>query len=48
MRGETVRRQTSDRHCDGERIPYLRQELLCREISRLRFAPLEMIGIGEI
>ena len=39
---ETMREKMSDRHCDGKRIPYLRQEPLCGEISGLRFASLEM------
>ena len=38
MREKMSDGQTSDWQCGGKRIPYLRQEPLCREISRLRFA----------
>lgn len=42
MREKMSDGQTSDWQCGGKRIPYLRQEPLCGEISGLRFAPLEM------
>ena len=44
MREKMSDGQTSDWHCGGKRIPYLRQEPLCGEISGLRFASLEMTG----
>ena len=44
MREKMSDGQMSDWHCGRKRIPYLRQEPLCGEISRLRFASLEMTG----
>ena len=39
---QTSDNQTSDRHCVWKRIPHLWLDTWCGEISRLRFATLEM------
>lgn len=42
LRFERADYRTSDWHGAWERIPHLRLDTWCREISRLRFAALEM------